>query len=214
MALDFIGVGERGVEAWDWLAVEEWLAGGNPALPIGAIVRARWLPCAPFPKLARRGICGNNQLLQSQPFATHRHANMTMQTHHQIERRSPMKRTILFGLLCGSLLLANPVFANDSAQLQCEAQAAAKKLNGAAKTSFVGKCVKDAAGAATGECEKAAADKKLAGAAKNSFIQKCVKTGAAIDPAAKCEKAAADKKLAGAAKNSFVQKCVKDSAAK
>lgn len=125
-----------------------------------------------------------------------------------------MKRiAILFGLLCGSVLLANPVFANDTAQLQCEAQAAAKKLAGAAKTSFVGKCVKDTAGAVSGECEKAAADKKLAGAAKNSFIQKCVKTGA-VDPAAKCEKAAADKKLAGAAKNSFVQKCVKDSAAK
>ncbi len=71
-----------------------------------------------------------------------------------------MKRiAILFGLLCGSVLLANPVFANDAAQLQCEAQAAAKKLNGAAKTSFVGKCVKDAAGAVSGECEKAAADK-------------------------------------------------------
>ncbi|HHQ4582516.1 TPA: hypothetical protein ACSP93_000422 [Aeromonas hydrophila] len=126
-----------------------------------------------------------------------------------------MKRiAILFGLLCGSVLLTNPVFANDAAQLQCEAQAAAKKLAGAAKTSFVGKCVKDAASAKTGECEKAAADKKLVGAAKNSFIQKCVKTGAAMDPAAKCEKAAADKKLAGAAKNSFVQKCVKDSAAK
>lgn len=184
---------------------------GNPALAIGAIVRAM---VALSSELARRGIWGNNQLLQSQLFATHRHANMTMQTHHQIERTSPMKRTILFGLLCGSVLLANPVFANDAAQLQCEAQAAAKKLNGAAKTSFVGKCVKDAAGAATGECEKAAADKKLAGAAKNSFIQKCVKTGAAVDPAAKCEKAAADKKLAGAAKNSFIQKCVKDRAAK
>ncbi|WP_447758599.1 hypothetical protein [Aeromonas veronii] len=45
-----------------------------------------------------------------------------------------MKRTILFGLLCGSVLLASPAFANDAAQLQCEAQAAAKKLNGAAKT--------------------------------------------------------------------------------
>ncbi len=136
-----------------------------------------------------------------------------MPTHHNKERH--MKRiAILFGLLCGSVLLTNPVFANDAAQLQCEAQAAAKKLAGAAKTSFVGKCVKDAAGAKTGECEKAAADKKLAGAAKNSFIQKCVKTGVAVDPAAKCEKAAADKKLAGAAKNSFVQKCVKDSAAK
>ena len=89
-----------------------------------------------------------------------------------------MKRiAILFGLLCGSVLLTNPVFANDAAQLQCEAQAAAKKLAGAAKTSFVGKCVKDAsASAKASQCEKAAADKKLAGAAKNSFIQKCVKT--------------------------------------
>ncbi|MFC5705119.1 hypothetical protein [Aeromonas eucrenophila] len=126
-----------------------------------------------------------------------------------------MKRiAILFGLLCGSVLLANPVFANDSAQLQCEAQAAVKKLAGAAKTSFVGKCVKDAAASApvnpkAAQCEKAAADKKLAGAAKNSFIQKCVKTDAAADKAAQCDKAAADKKLAGAAKNSFVQKCVK-----
>lgn len=126
-----------------------------------------------------------------------------------------MKRiAILFGLLCGSVLLANPVFANDAAQLQCEAQAAAKKLAGAAKTSFVGKCVKDAsaaepANAKASQCEKAAADKKLAGAAKNSFIQKCVKTDGATDKAAQCEKQAADKKLAGAAKNSFVQKCVK-----
>ncbi|MEH8260703.1 hypothetical protein Q7I30_16465 [Aeromonas veronii] len=91
-----------------------------------------------------------------------------------------MKRTILFGLLCGSVLLANPVFANDAAQLQCEAQAAAKKLNGAAKTSFVGKCVKTGAAVdPAAKCEKAAADKKLAGAAKNSFVQKCVKDSAA-----------------------------------
>jgi hypothetical protein len=122
-----------------------------------------------------------------------------------------MKRiAILFGLLCGSVLLANPVFANDSAQLQCEAQAAAKKLAGAAKTSFVGKCVKDAsASVKASQCEKAAADKKLAGAAKNSFVQKCLKTDGAADKATQCEKAAADKKLAGAAKNSFIQKCVK-----
>jgi len=126
-----------------------------------------------------------------------------------------MKRiAILFGLFCSGVLLTCTAFAQDAAQLQCEAQAAAKKLNGAAKTSFVGKCVKDAAATepANGkaaQCEKAAADKKLAGAAKNSFIQKCVKTDAATDKTAQCEKAAADKKLAGAAKNSFVQKCVK-----
>lgn len=56
----------------------------------------------------------------------------------------------------------------------CEAQAAEKKLAGAAKTSFVTKCSKDAAGAATKACETQAADKKLAGAAKTSFVKKCV----------------------------------------
>jgi hypothetical protein len=99
-----------------------------------------------------------------------------------------------------------------TAQQLCESQAAEKKLSGAAKTSFVGKCVKTAPAtdsAKASQCEKAAADKKLAGAAKNSFIQKCVKTDATADKASQCEKAAADKKLAGAAKNSFIQKCVK-----
>lgn len=43
MALDFIGVGRRGGEEGGWLAAEEGLAGGNPALPIGAIVRL-WCP--------------------------------------------------------------------------------------------------------------------------------------------------------------------------
>ena len=58
----------------------------------------------------------------------------------------------------------------------CEAQAADKKLAGAAKNSFVQKCEKDAAAAlATATCEAQAADKKLAGAAKNSFTKKCIK---------------------------------------
>jgi hypothetical protein len=60
----------------------------------------------------------------------------------------------------------------------CEAQAAEKKLAGAAKNSFVQKCEKDAAAAlatATTTCEAQAADKKLAGAAKNSFTKKCIK---------------------------------------
>ena len=50
----------------------------------------------------------------------------------------------------------------------CSAQAAAKKLSGAAKTSFMTKCAKDS-------CDKQAADKKLNGAAKTSFTTKCVK---------------------------------------
>ncbi len=61
----------------------------------------------------------------------------------------------------------------------CEAQAAEKKLAGAAKTSFVKKCEKDAAADAKKTCEGQATEKKLAGAAKNSFVQKCVKDAAA-----------------------------------
>jgi len=57
----------------------------------------------------------------------------------------------------------------------CDAQAAEKKLAGAAKTSFVKKCQKDATEAATKSCTDQATEKKLAGAAKSSFVKKCVK---------------------------------------
>ena len=60
-----------------------------------------------------------------------------------------------------------------AADPRCEAQAAEKKLAGAAKNSFVQKCQKDAAAAAKASCETQAAEKKLAGAAKNSFMKKC-----------------------------------------
>jgi hypothetical protein len=60
----------------------------------------------------------------------------------------------------------------------CQARAAEKKLAGAAKTSFLKKCEKDA----TATCEAAAADKKLAGAAKNSFTKKCVKDAVGANP--------------------------------
>lgn len=52
----------------------------------------------------------------------------------------------------------------------CKDQAAGKKLAGAALTSFMGKCKKDA----QASCDKQAADKKLSGAAKTSFTKKCV----------------------------------------
>jgi len=52
----------------------------------------------------------------------------------------------------------------------CASQAADKKLAGAAKTSFLTKCGKDAKTA----CDQQAADKKLGGAAKTSFTTKCV----------------------------------------
>jgi hypothetical protein len=58
-----------------------------------------------------------------------------------------------------------------SADESCKAQAADKKLAGAALTSFMTKCEKDA----TAACDIQAADKKLSGAAKDSFTKKCVK---------------------------------------
>jgi hypothetical protein len=63
--------------------------------------------------------------------------------------------------------------ANVSAQSPaptCKAQATEKKLAGAALTSFMAKCERDA----TASCDKTAADKKLSGAAKTSFTKKCV----------------------------------------
>ena len=58
----------------------------------------------------------------------------------------------------------------------CAAQVTAKKLHGAAETSFVKKCTSDA----TTKCDVDAKAKKLSGAAATSFTKKCVKdaTGA------------------------------------
>jgi hypothetical protein len=80
------------------------------------------------------------------------------------------------------------------AEAACGEKATEKKLAGAAKTSFMKKCVADAGGAAPGAgaspaCEKSAADKKLAGAAKTAHIKKCTadeKAGA--QPAASAPK--------------------------
>ena len=67
-----------------------------------------------------------------------------------------------------------------AAEGNCEAQAAEKKLAGAAKTSFMKKCESDSSASGAGAaCEAKAAEKKLAGAAKNSFVKKCVTDGAA-----------------------------------
>ncbi len=64
------------------------------------------------------------------------------------------------------LALPAPALAGET----CKATAAEKKLAGAAMTSFMKKCEKDAAAT----CATAASDKKLSGAAKNSFTKKCV----------------------------------------
>lgn len=90
-----------------------------------------------------------------------------------------MKKTLLTALITACTLFAGQAFA---ANADCAAQATEKKLAGAAKTSFLKKCEKDAAAPATAAattavspaCEKSAADKKLAGAAKSSHIKKCM----------------------------------------
>jgi hypothetical protein len=70
------------------------------------------------------------------------------------------------------MLLASSSLASEAS---CEAKAAEKKLAGAAQTSFIKKCEKDAkASIAKVECEAKAAEKKLFGAAKNSFTKKCI----------------------------------------
>jgi len=73
-------------------------------------------------------------------------------------------------LLLGSILSLYVIGAN-AADPSCATQAGEKKLAGAAKTSFMQKCERDA----KASCDTAASEKKLAGAAKTSFTNKCVK---------------------------------------
>lgn len=76
-----------------------------------------------------------------------------------------MKTLVLAALLVG---FTSSAFAQGAT---CNAQATERKLAGAAKTSFLTKCEKDAGAT----CETQATERKLAGAAKNSFTTKCVK---------------------------------------
>lgn len=123
-------------------------------------------------------------------------------------------RKLLVALMAG--LFATVAAA--STATDCDAKATEKKLHGAAKTSFIGKCMKDtkvasvktAVSDAEKKCEDKAAEKKLAGAAKTAFVKKCVKD-AAVKPAQGCDAQATEKKLHGAAKASFLKKCMKDS---
>ena len=75
-----------------------------------------------------------------------------------------MKVVLIVGVLVAGMSSA---YADGS----CTSNAMDKKLAGAAKTSFMTKCQKDAAST----CDATAATKKLAGAAKTSFTTKCVK---------------------------------------
>ena len=79
-------------------------------------------------------------------------------------------------LLVALVLATSLVGAAANADSSCQAQAADKKLLGAAETSFVKKCEKDSkAASAAATCKSQAADKKLHGAAENSFVKKCIK---------------------------------------
>jgi hypothetical protein len=70
-----------------------------------------------------------------------------------------------------ALLLTSFAIGGAAADPTCHDQAAGKKLSGAALTSFMKKCEKDAATA----CDAQATEKKLSGAAKTSFTKKCAK---------------------------------------
>ncbi|MDB5888954.1 MAG: hypothetical protein JWM03_1826 [Rhodocyclales bacterium] len=82
-----------------------------------------------------------------------------------------MRHLIALAAILAAVLTANAAFAADTS---CEAQAAEKKLAGAAKNSFIKKCSGASASPAQASCDAKATDKKLAGAAKNSFVKKCV----------------------------------------
>jgi len=70
-----------------------------------------------------------------------------------------------------SSILSLYVISASAADPSCATQAGDKKLAGAAKTSFMQKCERDA----KASCDTTASEKKLAGAAKTSFTNKCVK---------------------------------------
>lgn len=73
--------------------------------------------------------------------------------------------------IAGGPAIAQVAAIDGVAMPSCTAAATERKLFGAAKTSFLKKCEKDA----TTGCESAAANRKLVGAAKNSHVKKCVR---------------------------------------
>jgi hypothetical protein len=68
------------------------------------------------------------------------------------------------------ILAAALSLASTGAFASCKADAASKKLAGAALASFMKKCEADA----NNKCEADSSARKLAGAAKNSHMKKCV----------------------------------------
>lgn len=73
-----------------------------------------------------------------------------------------------FIILAAVGCLATPALADS-----CTAQSGAKKLHGAAATSFLKKCTEDV----KSKCDADAKAKNLHGAAATSFTAKCVKDG-------------------------------------
>ena len=81
-----------------------------------------------------------------------------------------MKTTLVLAAAIGFGVLAHGIVPAAADGATCKTQATDKKLAGAAQTSFLTKCEKDA----TATCDKTAMEKKLAGAARTSFTKKCV----------------------------------------
>ena len=75
--------------------------------------------------------------------------------------------SVALSLYAASALAAGP---------SCKEAAAEKKLAGAALTSFMTKCQKDA----QASCDTTAQEKKLYGAAKNSFTKRCVRDATGV----------------------------------
>lgn len=87
-----------------------------------------------------------------------------------------MRKSLLIACSLG-LLWAGQAMAQGPT---CLATADGKKLAGAARTSFMTKCERDAATL----CETTAAERKLHGAAKTSFTRKCLKDAVGQTPGA------------------------------
>jgi hypothetical protein len=93
-----------------------------------------------------------------------------------------MTKLLALAILGAFTMVAGPTFAADAPAARPPSRRATPKplkLSGAAKTSFVKKCMKDTTDAADKACMTQADEKKLAGAAKTSFVKKCVKDATA-----------------------------------
>jgi hypothetical protein len=101
--------------------------------------------------------------------------------HERTTDQEPSMKTIRLA----AALVALCAFSGQTFAADCAAQATEKKLAGAAKTSFVKKCEKDAMMANPGHaaCAKTSDEKKLAGAAQSSFMKKCMADAGSAAPA-------------------------------